>query len=89
MFPTRDIYFHFGHDEEVGGRNGATVSARLFKDQGITFAYILDEGLALNLGSIPGIDRVIASVGMAEEKGWANVRLVQGPFHLLSSKRIL
>lgn len=66
---------------------GASVAAKFFQDEGIHFAFILDEGLALNQGSVPGISQgtgqnqynqvVIASVGVAE-KGWVNVQLSQG-----------
>ncbi|KAL3897158.1 MAG: hypothetical protein SGCHY_003613, partial [Lobulomycetales sp.] len=86
FIPRRSVYLHFGHDEEVGGVEGASVAAKFFQDEGIHFAFILDEGLALNQGSVPGISQgtgqnqynqvVIASVGVAE-KGWVNVQLSQ------------
>jgi carboxypeptidase PM20D1 len=35
--PTRDVYFAFGHDEEVSGTYGATAMAEIFTQQGINF----------------------------------------------------
>jgi len=42
--PTRTIYLAFGHDEEVGGFNGAAVVAKLFRERGIQPAFLFDEG---------------------------------------------
>ncbi len=42
--PRCDVYFMFGHDEEIGGRNGAARMARMLEAEGVRFAWILDEG---------------------------------------------
>ena len=71
--PQRDIYFAFGHDEEVGGE-GAKAIARYFNEQDIQFEFILDEGGVITDGIIPGTTQPIALVGVAE-KGIVNFRL--------------
>lgn len=42
--PRRDLYFAFGHDEELGGAQGAAVLADLLQKRGLYFEMILDEG---------------------------------------------
>lgn len=69
----RDIYFAFGHDEEVGGE-GAKAIAKHFSEQDIEFEFILDEGGVITDGIIPGTTQPIALVGVAE-KGFVNFRL--------------
>ncbi|MCH7561787.1 MAG: M20/M25/M40 family metallo-hydrolase, partial [Thaumarchaeota archaeon] len=41
--PERTVYLACGHDEEISGFNGAQAIARMFKQQGLTFEYVLDE----------------------------------------------
>lgn len=72
--PERTIYFSFGHDEELGGRNGAARIADYFKNQGIRFEYVLDEGLLILDGALPGLSRPLAMIGTSE-KGEATLRL--------------
>tara|TARA_R110002167_G_scaffold124006_1_gene303211 strand:+ start:508 stop:1983 length:1476 start_codon:yes stop_codon:yes gene_type:complete len=73
IVPQRDIYFAFGHDEEVGGE-GAKAIAKYFAEQNIQFEFILDEGGVISDGIIPGPTQPIALVGVAE-KGFVNFRL--------------
>jgi carboxypeptidase PM20D1 len=73
--PDRTIYFAFGHDEEVGGRNGAAALAKLLEQRGVRPAFILDEGGAILEGAIPGVARPAAMIGTAE-KGVLSVELV-------------
>ena len=73
--PDRTIYFAFGHDEEVGGRNGAAAIAALLRQRGVHPAFILDEGGAIVQGMIPGITKPAAMIGTAE-KGVLSVELV-------------
>lgn len=49
--PHCDLYFIFGHDEEVGGRDGAGVMAAALAERGVRFAWLLDEagGVDVNL----------------------------------------
>ena len=73
--PRRTIYLAFGHDEEVGGQNGAVAIAALLQSRGIRLDHVLDEGGAIADGLVPGIEGTVALVGIAE-KGFANIRLV-------------
>ncbi len=72
--PARTVILAFGHDEEVGGRRGAARIARWLAQKGIRPAWVLDEGLAVVRGMIPGIRRPVALVGVAE-KGYLSVEL--------------
>ncbi|GAC16988.1 M20 family peptidase [Paraglaciecola arctica] len=71
--PQRDVYFAFGHDEEVGGE-GAKAIAKYFAEQNIQFEFVLDEGGVITEGIIPGATQPLALVGVAE-KGIVNFRL--------------
>jgi carboxypeptidase PM20D1 len=72
--PDRSIYFAFGHDEEVGGKDGARRVAEYFQDQGITFDYVMDEGGAVVEGMMEGLDGPLAVIGVSE-KGYVNLVL--------------
>lgn len=73
--PQRDIYFAFGFDEEVGGRKGAEKIAADFKQRGLEFDAVYDEGgVILEKGSISGIDADVALIGCAE-KGFLSARI--------------
>jgi carboxypeptidase PM20D1 len=72
--PKRTVYLAFGHDEEVGGPNGATAIAELLQTRGVEFEYVLDEGGALTNGIMKGISRPVAILGTAE-KGFVSVEL--------------
>ncbi|UCC83488.1 MAG: M20 family peptidase [Gemmatimonadota bacterium] len=65
--PRRTIYLAFGHDEESGGREGAARIATLLRSRGIELDYVLDEGLAITDGIVPGVSRPVALVGLAEK----------------------
>ncbi|MGB3145027.1 MAG: M20 family peptidase [Maribacter sp.] len=73
--PSQTIYLAFGHDEEVGGSNGAAKIAALLKERGIDAAMAIDEGGFLADGLVPGIDNTVAIVNLAE-KGFASFRLI-------------
>lgn len=73
--PARSIYMAFGHDEEVSGINGAQSIAAQFKREGLQFEYVLDEGMAIVDGAMPGINQPVAYVGL-NEKGYATFELV-------------
>ncbi len=72
--PQRSIYLAFGHDEEVGGLDGAIEVARWFEQRGVRFEFVLDEGGIVTEGIFDGVDRPVAVVGIAE-KGWVNLEL--------------
>jgi carboxypeptidase PM20D1 len=73
--PAQTIYLAFGHDEEVGGPNGAGKIAAYLKEKGIQAAMTLDEGGFLAENMIPGINADVAMVNLAE-KGFASFRLI-------------
>ncbi len=73
--PRRTVMLAFGHDEEVGGDDGGRAIAGLLRERGIRPAFILDEGMAIVQGAVPGISRPVAFVGVAE-KGYVSVELV-------------
>jgi carboxypeptidase PM20D1 len=72
--PKRTIYLAFGHDEEVGGKNGAAKIVSLLQSRSVHLDYILDEGSAVTDGIIPGMSRPVALIGIAE-KGLLSVEL--------------
>ncbi|MEL6635851.1 MAG: M20 family peptidase [Bacteroidota bacterium] len=72
--PERSVYLAFGHDEEVGGAFGAQAIARRFRQQGIEFEYILDEGLLILEEALPGLAAPVTLIGTAE-KGYLTLEL--------------
>jgi carboxypeptidase PM20D1 len=73
--PRRTIYLAFGHDEEVGGPEGARKIADALQARGVSrFAFVTDEGGGIGKGLVPGIDRPTALIGIAE-KGYLNLQL--------------
>lgn len=72
--PRRTIYLAFGHDEEIGGRQGARAIAALLQERGVRLEALLDEGGAVAGGVAPGYGGPIATIAMAE-KSFANVML--------------
>lgn len=73
--PQRNIYFAFGHDEEVGGWQGAHFIAGHLSEAAGSFACVFDEGPCVVEGVMPGVDKAFALIGMAE-KGSLNLELV-------------
>ena len=72
--PQRDIFLAFGHDEEIGGFNGAATIADYLKSEGIYLDFVLDEGGSITKQLIPGIKKDVALIGIAE-KGFLSVKL--------------
>lgn len=73
--PRRTIYLAFGHDEEVSGHNGAMRIAATLQQRGVRLDYVLDEGMLIAMGIMPGLARPVATVGLAE-KGYLSVELL-------------
>ena len=73
--PRRTVYLVFGHDEEVGGQRGAVPIVALFKQRGVQLEFLLDEGLAVTEGILPGVKQPLALIGLAE-KGSLSLKLV-------------
>lgn len=72
--PRRTVYLAFGHDEELGGGQGALLIANLLRARNIKPAYVLDEWSPVVSGLLPGLAAPIALIGIAE-KGSMNVEI--------------
>lgn len=72
--PSQDIFIALGHDEEIGGKNGAVSISNYLKESGLRFEWVLDEGGMDNDGSFFGSSHSFALVGLGE-KGFCNFRL--------------
>ena len=77
--PTRTVYFSFGHDEETGGEAGAAGVTEYLMEQGVQLAWAIDEGSFVVEGILPGVEKPVASINVAE-KGYVTLELVaHGP----------
>ncbi|MCL2889080.1 MAG: M20/M25/M40 family metallo-hydrolase [Eggerthellaceae bacterium] len=65
--PSRDLYFCFGHDEEVGGHVAASPIVECLQARGIAFESVLDEGGLVITGAMKGIERPLGLIGIAEK----------------------
>ena len=72
--PKRTVYLAFGHDEELGGHRGAAKIAELLRSRAVSLELVVDEGLNILNGIVPGTDSPIALIGIAE-KGYLSLRL--------------
>jgi carboxypeptidase PM20D1 len=73
--PARSIYFAFGHDEEIGGMQGAKKIGEYLKSQDLQFEFAIDEGMLITKGSVPGVKQPAALIGTAE-KGYLSLELI-------------
>ncbi|MBL8376838.1 MAG: M20 family peptidase [Burkholderiales bacterium] len=67
--PRRGALFFFGHDEEVGGREGAVQAVAMLRQRGVRLEFVLDEGLAITDGVLAGVKAPLALIGLAEKGG--------------------
>jgi len=72
--PRRTVLLAFGHDEEIGGGEGAHAIAELLTSRGIAPEYLLDEGGMYLDGVVLGVTRPVAAISIAE-KGYLSVEL--------------
>jgi carboxypeptidase PM20D1 len=72
--PERSIYLAFGHDEEVGGKNGAQAIAELLEKRGLRFEFVLDEGGMVMDNAMSGMNAPLAMIGLSE-KGYVTLSL--------------
>lgn len=72
--PERDIYLVFTPDEEVGSINGAIKLAEDFKQKGIAFDAVYDEGGVVALVTVNNKNYGVAFIGVAE-KGFLTLRI--------------
>ena len=72
--PKQTIYLLLGADEEVNGVRGAGGAAAIFKQRGVNFDFVVDEGLVITEGIIPGIANPAALIGVVQ-KGYMTAEL--------------
>jgi len=72
--PQRTVYLAFGHDEEIGGQQGAAKIAALLSERDVQLEFVLDEGSAITDGIIPGVAAPVAMIGIGE-KGYLSLKL--------------
>jgi len=72
--PKHTVYLAFGADEEVGGLRGAKAIAKLLEERHVKLDFVIDEGLLITEGVLPGLNAPAALVGIAE-KGYLSVVL--------------
>jgi carboxypeptidase PM20D1 len=72
--PRGDIVLAFGHDEEIGGEQGAAALAARMREQGMHFSWMVDEGgfVVADNPTLPGVS--VATVNVAE-KGYLTLTL--------------
>jgi carboxypeptidase PM20D1 len=75
--PKRTVYLALGADEEVGGLRGASAIAKLLADRQVKLDFVVDEGLLITEGVLPGLKAPAAIIGIAE-KGFMSVALGVG-----------
>ncbi|MCB9766118.1 MAG: M20 family peptidase [Alphaproteobacteria bacterium] len=64
--PRRTVLIAVGHDEEIGGTQGAARVAEHLAAQGVHAAWALDEGMVITMGIIPGLAGPGALIGISE-----------------------
>lgn len=74
FMPNRTIYLAFGHDEEIGGKQGAVKIAEYFKQQGINSLFTLDEGMVIIDENLSPAQKKTGIIGIAE-KGYVTLEL--------------
>jgi carboxypeptidase PM20D1 len=72
--PRQTVYLGFGHDEEVAGLRGALAIAKLLEERKVRLDFVIDEGLLVTEGIMPGLKQPAALIGIAE-KGYMSVVL--------------
>jgi carboxypeptidase PM20D1 len=72
--PRKTVVLAFGHDEEIGGREGAAKLAQHMRDKSLHFDWMVDEGGLVVSGSPILPDRPLAMINVAE-KGYLTLIL--------------
>jgi len=72
--PRQTLYLISGADEEVGGLRGARQIAALLQSRNVRLDFVLDEGLFIENGLLPGVSHPVAIIGIAE-KGYLSAVL--------------
>lgn len=69
--PERPVFLAFGHDEEVGGLNGAGRITASLIERGVFFSSVLDEGGYIQ-NNVNGAEEAVVAIA---EKGYATFRI--------------
>lgn len=72
--PQRTIYISLTHDEELGSANGAALVTDYLIERGVKLDWSLDEGSFVLDSFIPGIEKPVVSINVAE-KGFLTIEL--------------
>lgn len=72
--PKQDVYLFFGHDEEIGGEEGAAKIVETLQQKGVQLKYVLDEGGVIVNDMVPGVSEAVGVIGITE-KGSAEATL--------------
>lgn len=72
--PRQTVYLIAGADEEVSGLRGAQAIAKLLEARKVKLDFVIDEGLFIANGLMPGVKQPVALIGIAE-KGYMSVVL--------------
>jgi carboxypeptidase PM20D1 len=72
--PRQTIMLAYGQDEEISGLRGAAQIAKLLQERNVRLDFVLDEGLLITEGIMPGLARPAALIGIAE-KGFLSMVL--------------
>ena len=72
--PKRTLYLSIGHDEELGGENGARQIAAHLKQNGVGLLYTIDEGMPILDETLSPIKQKTAIIGVAE-KGYITLKI--------------
>jgi carboxypeptidase PM20D1 len=72
--PERTVYLAYGHDEEIGGKEGAYQIAKHLQQQNVQLEFVIDEGGSIISGIVPGVEKPVAIIGIAE-KGYVSLEL--------------
>lgn len=72
--PRQTIYIANGHDEEISGLRGAVQIVKLLQERKVRLDFVIDEGLLITDGIMPGVARPVALIGIAE-KGFLSMVL--------------
>lgn len=72
--PRRTVYIAAGADEEVGGLRGARAIALLLRQRGVRLDFVIDEGLVVTEGMVPGVAAPVGLIGVVQ-KGYLTLEL--------------
>ncbi|HYD75560.1 M20 family peptidase [Ramlibacter sp.] len=72
--PRQTVYLISGADEEVSGLRGAQQIVQLLKERNVRLEFVIDEGLFVAEGLMPGVAAPVGLIGVAE-KGYLSVSI--------------